>query len=430
MLRESESREFASGRPEVWRAESFLAELRRRTVDAPGVTRASYGEGEQIAHDMARAWAQECELSITTDFAGNLYMTLPGRDRGSPKIMMGSHMDSVPHGGNYDGAAGVVAGLAALQRLRRLGVTPRMDVTVMAIRAEEVSWFPAPYIGSRAAFGVLPGKVLDEVVRFDTGETLAAHMAKSGYDPASIRSGARHLNPDVIRAYIEVHIEQGPQLVQAKQRCAIVTGIRGNYRYKHCRVLGEYAHAGAVPRADRHDALLAAVEFVRGLDTMWARREAAGEDLVCTVGQFYTDPAVHTITKIPGEARFTMDFRSEDEAVLAACHAELEEHAVRISRERGVSIELGERTHAPAALMDKTLLTLAERCSKTLAIDAPRMASGAGHDCAIFATQGVPSAMIFIRNFYSSHNPKEEMALEDFAEATRVLDAMLDELVA
>src|SRR4029079_6033288 len=111
---------------------------------------------EQIAHDMARGWGQELGLVVDVDFAGNLYLTLPGADRALPRVMMGSHMDSVPHGGNYDGAAGVVAGLGALQRLRRLRVKPRMDVTVMAIRAEEVSWFPAPYIGSRAAFGLLP----------------------------------------------------------------------------------------------------------------------------------------------------------------------------------------------------------------------------------------------------------------------------------
>lgn len=430
MLRESGNSDFASDRPEIWRAESFLAELRRRTVDLPGVTRASYGEGEQIAHDMARAWAQELDLSVDTDFAGNLYMTLLGQDRALPRVMMGSHMDSVPHGGNYDGAAGVVAGLTALQRMRRMGTTPSRDVTVMAIRAEELSWFPAPYIGSRAAFGILPARVLDEVVRFDTGQSLAAHLAELGYDSESIRSGKRYLDPAGIRAYIEVHIEQGPQLVKSKKRCAVVTRIRGNYRYKHCRVVGEYAHAGAMPRVDRRDALLAAVEFARELDVMWARRELAGEDLVCTVGQFYTDSAVHTITKIPGEVRFTMDFRSDSEAVLVACHAELEAHAVRISRERGVSVELGERTHAPVAVMDDALVTLARRCSKSLAIDAPQMASGAGHDCAIFAKQGVPSVMIFIRNFHSSHNPKEEMALEDFAEATRVLNAMLDELVA
>jgi N-carbamoyl-L-amino-acid hydrolase len=416
--------------PDIARADAFFRELRRRTTDEPGVTRASYGEGEQIAHDMMRAWANELELRVTHDHAGNQYMTLPGRDRTLPALVMGSHMDSVPHGGNYDGAAGVVAGMTALQRMRTLGVTPRMDVTAMAIRAEELSWFPAPYIGSRAAFGILPPNVLDTVTRFDTGRTLAQHMKEAGYDPDAVRSGQRHLDRARVGAYIEVHIEQGPHLVKLGKRCAVVTGIRGNHRYKHSRVFGEYGHAGAVPRLDRRDALLAAVEFVSELERMWKRRESAGEDLVCTVGQFYTDAAVHTITKIPGELSFTMDYRSYDENVLTSCHRELLQNAKRIGAERGVAIELGEHTHAPAAVMDSKLIALAKRTAMRLDIDAPEVASGAGHDCAVFANEGVPCAMIFIRNDHSSHNPKEAMEIEDFAEACRLLHGMLDELTA
>jgi N-carbamoyl-L-amino-acid hydrolase len=416
--------------PEIIRADTFLEDLRQRTSDPPGVTRASYGEGEQLAHDMMRAWAGELALEVSTDYAGNQYMTLAGRDRSLPSIMMGSHMDSVPHGGNYDGAAGVVAGMTALQRMRRLGMVPSMDVTVMAIRAEELSWFPAPYIGSRAAFGILPVSVLDTVVRFDTGRTLAAHMADAGHDPEALRAGKRHLDPARIAAYIEVHIEQGPQLVQLEKRCAVVTGIRGNHRYKHCRVIGEWGHAGAVPRPERRDALLAAVEFVSELERMWKRREATGEDLVCTVGQFYTDTAVHTITKIPGEVRFTMDYRSYNEDVLVDCHRELQELAKRIGGERSVAIDLGEYTHAQAAVMDDKLVALARRTAQRLGLDAPDMASGAGHDCAVFANEGVSCAMIFIRNADGSHNPKEKMAVDDFAEACTLLHGMLDELVA
>lgn len=416
--------------PEIIRADTFLEDLRQRTLDPPGVTRASYGEGEQLAHDMMRAWAGELALEVATDYAGNQYMTLPGRDRSLPSIMMGSHMDSVPHGGNYDGAAGVVAGMTALQRMRRLGMAPRMDVTVMAIRAEELSWFPAPYIGSRAAFGILPESVLDTVVRFDTGRTLAAHMAEAGHDPEALRVRKRHLDPSRIAAYIEVHIEQGPQLVQLEKRCAVVTGIRGNHRYKHCRVIGEWGHAGAVPRPERRDALLAAVEFVSELERMWKRREVAGEDLVCTVGQFYTDTAVHTMTKIPGEVRFTMDYRSYNEDVLVDCHRELRELANRIGGERSVAIDLGEHTHAEAAVMDEKLVALARRTAQRVGLDAPDMASGAGHDCAVFANEGVPCAMIFIRNADGSHNPKEKMAIDDFAEACMLLHGMLDELAA
>lgn len=420
----------ANDGPEIERAERFLRDMRARTTDEPGVTRASYGDGEQLAHDMLRAWAAESGLAASTDFAGNLYVTLAGRDRARPAIMMGSHMDSVPHGGNYDGAAGVVAGMAALQRMRRLGVTPAMDVTVMAVRAEEMSWFPVPYIGSRAAFGLLPGDTVERVVRFDSGKSLGEHMAQLGFDPAAVKAGKRHLDPARIETYIEVHIEQGPHLVAVGKPCAIVTGIRGNYRFKHGRVLGAYAHAGAVPRRERRDALLAAVAFAHGLEHMWLRREDEGEDLVCTLGEFHTDATHHTITKIPGEVRFTMDIRSYDEAVLAQCRTELAQLAAHIGAARGVTIDLGEHTHGRSALMSAELIALAERVAGKLAIDAPRMASGAGHDCSVFANQGVPCAMIFIRNEDSSHNPHEKMDIADFAVASRLLWGMLDELVA
>jgi N-carbamoyl-L-amino-acid hydrolase len=339
-------------------------------------------------------------------------------------------MDSVPHGGNYDGAAGVVAGMAAVERMRRLGTTPAMDVVVMAIRAEELSWFPAPYIGSRAAFGRLAADDVDNVIRFDTGRTLGAHMAELGFDPQAVRAGRRHLDPARIGAYIEVHIEQGPHLVAIERPCAIVTGIRGNFRFKHARVIGEYGHAGAVPRTQRQDALLAAVEFTHGMERMWIRREADGQDLVCTVGEFFTDPVQHTMTKIPGEVRFTIDIRSYDETVLTQCRAELERSAAAISTARRVRIELGSHTHARSAMMDADLIALAERAAVRLGIDAPRMASGAGHDCAVFANEGVPCAMLFIRNADGSHNPHEKMAIDDFAVASRLLWGVLDELVA
>lgn len=414
---------------EIARAARLFDELRARSADPPGVSRASWGPGEQMAHDLARAWAGEIGLECSVDFAGNLYMTLPGRDRSAPRAMFGSHMDAVPHGGNFDGAAGVVAGLVAVAWLRRAGIVPRMDVTVMAIRGEELSWFPAPYLGSRMAFGRVEPEVVDSVVRFDSGRTLADHMREGGFDPDAVKAGRRHLDPARIAAYIEVHIEQGPWLVDIGRRCAVVTGIRGNHRYKHGRALGQYGHAGGVPRLARRDALLAAVEWAHGVETHWKAFEAAGRDLVCTIGQFHTDAAHHTMTKIPGEVRFSLDIRSYDDAVLADLHAALTADARRISEERGVALELGPYTKAAAAVMDPALVALARRKATELGIDAPDMASGAGHDCMIFASEGVPCAMVFIRNDHGSHNADEAMEIDDFAEACRLATGMLEELV-
>ena len=408
-------------------ADALFTHLRSESLDPPGVTRASYGAGERMAHALARATAEQLGLEITTDFAGNLYMTLPGADRTAPSVMIGSHMDSVPHGGNYDGAAGVVAGLVALSRLRRQGRTPKSDITVMAIRAEELSWFPAHYIGSRAAFGRLPPEALN-VVRFDTNRSLREHMREEGFEPQAVQNGLRHLDAARIGSYIELHIEQGPALVEARRACGIVTAIRGNLRFKHARVIGQYGHAGAVPRLARRDALFAATEFATRLEALWLENERAGHDLVCTVGQFFTDSAVHTMTKIPGEVRFTLDIRSHDDAVLNGMQAQLGAIAADISQRRKLLVDIGEPIRADAAVMDLNLRAMLQQIAAEQGIDAPDIASGAGHDCAVFSREGIPCAMIFVRNDHGSHNPHEAMALADFGEACRLLFGLLDQL--
>ena len=408
-------------------AATLFKQLRAGSEDPPGVTRASYGAGERMAHALARTVAASLRLEIGTDFAGNLYMTLPGVDRQAPCVMIGSHLDSVPHGGNYDGAAGVVAGLTALARLRRQGRTPGVDLTVMAIRAEELSWFPAHYIGSRAAFGRLPADAL-EVIRFDTQRSLFEHMQEEGFDPQAVAAGRRHLDPTRIDAYIELHIEQGPALVDIGRACGIVSAIRGNLRFRHARVIGEYGHAGAVPRLARRDAVFAATDFAQRLERLWLETERAGLDLVCTMGQFSTDSRLHTMTKIPGEVRFTMDIRSFDDQVLQRVPGKLATLAAAVGQERGVLVDLGPHIHANAAVMDGRLRATLRELASGLAIDAPDIASGAGHDCAVFAREGVACAMIFVRNEHGSHNPDEAMEIADFGEACRLLYGLIDRL--
>lgn len=414
--------------PEILRSDQFFSEMRERTADLPGVTRPSFGEGEHVAHGLAADWARFLDLEITHDHAGNQYMTLPGRDRAAPRIIIGSHMDSVPHGGNYDGAAGVVMGLAALARLRGLDRKPAQDITVMAIRAEEACWFSTHYAGSRMAFGLLPLEEYDACTRVDTGRSLAAHIKEAGFDPEPLKAGEAWLKPDRIRCYIEPHIEQGPALIGAGLPVGIVTGIRGNLRYKHCRVEGVYGHAGAVPRDHRHDAVFAAAEFAGVLERHWLDREANDKDFVCTIGEFWTDPTQHTMTKISGDVRFTMDIRSEDNGVLLETDAYLREMAKRISCQRGVTLDLGAFTNAEPALMDLKMRATLRDKADALGIPYMEMASGAGHDCATFANQGIPSAMIFVRNDKSSHNPEEAMEIADFGEAARLLGALLDDL--
>lgn len=416
---------------EMTGAEKLFQALRERTADAAagGVTRPSYGPGEQAAHDLMAEAAGAVGLEIATDFAGNLYMTLPGRERGAPAWIAGSHLDSVPSGGNFDGAAGVIAGLSALAAFRRSGFVPVRDVTVMGVRAEETSsWFKGrhgTHFGSRAALGRLDPGELDRAVRLDTGRTLGEHIRDAGFDVEALRAGRAYLDPKRIHGYIELHIEQGPVLERERFPVGVVTGIRGTVRARDCACFGTYTHSGAVPHEYRADAVLATVEFVAALDREWETVRDAGGDLVFTVGKLYTDARVHGLSKVPGEARFCLDIRSDEPAVLARMARRAETLAADIGRRRRVRFELGPVVFSDPAVMHVGLRRrLLEGC-RELEIPALEIASGAGHDAADFAHAGVPSAMIFVRNAHGSHNPEEDMQMADFALGTRLLAWML-----
>jgi len=407
--------------PDLELAQRLFDELQARTGCDRGITRDSYGPGEQAAHDLVVAAATANGLEISRDAAANLYVTLPGRDRGAPMILMGSHLDSVPNGGNYDGAAGVIAGLAAIAGLRRVNRIPAFDLTVMAIRAEEAAWFDASYVGSRAAFGLLSAAEIDGVRRSDTGRSLAEHMAEYGADPAALRRGEAFLTPDRLRRFIEVHIEQGPVLEQSGIPLGIVTGIRGCRRFRNARCTGAYAHSGAEPRAHRSDAVAATVALIARLEAEWVALEADGHDLTFTVGELYTDSARHGPSKIAGETRFVLDFRSlSDETMRHMCDR-ASTLAVELGKAYRVAFDLGAPLFSAPALLDADLRQRLTAAAATRGIAAIEMASGAGHDASVFANLGVPAGMIFVRNAHGSHNVDEAMDMRDFAAAARVL---------
>lgn len=411
-------------------AERLFQDLAATTADPPGVTRASYGPGERQAHELVAEAARKIGLEVEWDAIGTLRAVLPGRDRTLPVVAIGSHLDSVPHGGNFDGAAGVIMGIAAAAALVAQRYEPERDLLVLGIRAEEMCWFPANYMGSRALFGLLAADAPDALRRADSRRSLADHMAAEGFDATSIRERRALLDPARIACFLEPHIEQGPALVEAGLPIAIVTGIRGSLRYPTACVIGEHAHAGAVPRAHRRDAALAGVALLSAMDAHWAALEAAGADLVYTTGILSTDPEHHAPTKIPGHLRFSLDIRSEDAALLASIDAWLAEQATRIGEERGVRFDFGPCTDAKPALMDPKLRQILKSAASREGIPAMEMASGAGHDCATFASLGIPSAMLFLRNRNGSHNPDEAMEIEDFGAGLTVLVAALETLLA
>ncbi|WP_051294367.1 hydantoinase/carbamoylase family amidase [Gemmobacter nectariphilus] len=407
-------------RPDIALAVRLFTELRLRTGAARGITRASYGLGEQIAHDMVRREARKLGMDCRIDAGCNLYMTLRGQRRG-PAVMVGSHLDSVPMGGNFDGAAGVLAGLAVAAGYRAAGVLPPQDLTVVAIRAEESTWFSASYIGSRAAFGRLSGAELDGVLRAGDRVALGRAIDAAGGESAQLRAGVPQIDPAQIACFIEPHIEQGPVLVARDRPIGIVTGIRGSFRHRHAACLGAYAHSGATPREVRQDAAMAVARLAVRLDDAWERLAAQGHDLTVTFGQMATDPNEAAFSKVAGRVDFSLDVRSQSHATLDLMRAELRQALAEVESRSRVRFDLGKETTSEPALMDRRII--ADLAGIAAAQGAEIMPCGAGHDAAVFAQMGVPTGMIFIRNRNGSHNPDEAMEIEDFAVAAQVLSA-------
>jgi N-carbamoyl-L-amino-acid hydrolase len=406
---------------------SFAAELfeqlRRDGVDTPGVSRDTYGPGEQRAHETCAKAAQAMGLTIERDPAANLYMTRPGLDTDQQRIIVGSHLDSVPHGGNFDGAAGVVAGLVALQALQRLGVAPKRDLTVMGIRAEESIWFQVSYIGSRAALGTLPDGSL-EARRIDTGRTLAEHMADCGADPVRIIPGQSYLDPRRLKAFVELHIEQAPSLVEAGCSVGIGTGIPGNFRYPNAWIEGSNDHVG-LPRRFRRDAAMAGAEFAMTLDTLWEEYDRRGIPMACTIGRFHTDAKQHGLTIVPGAFHFSLDVRAYDEAVLGELEQRVDAIIAGIEQRRGVHFHTGSKARAAVGPVDAGIKAALSQGAASLGIKTIDLGSPASHDAAAFAACGVKMGLIFVRNTNGSHNAFESMTIEDFLDGTAVLTEWL-----
>ncbi|MBW4024777.1 MAG: Zn-dependent hydrolase [Proteobacteria bacterium] len=401
-------------------ASSLFDALACATRQGRGIVRDTYGAGEQTGFDIVRTAAAQLGLEITIDPIGNMMMTLPGRDRAAPRILIGSHLDSVPQGGNFDGAAGVVAGLCAVAALQAADLVPVCDITVIAIRGEESAWYDVAYIGSAGLFGLLDPACL-AVRRFDTGHMLGAAMTAQGLDTSPIQTRRRLIDPASVRAFLELHIEQGPTLVREGLPAAVVTGIRGCQRFRAARCLGAYAHSGAVARPDRRDALAATVALLHHMEQLWWQEEAAGQDLVFTCGELFTDPAMHGPSKVAGETHFVIDLRSLSTETMARMAGEARHAAGRIGDAYRVSFELGDTSYSAPGLMDARLQDALMR-----RLDRPfDMASGAGHDAVIFAGMGIPTGMIFVRNQNGSHNPDEAMELADFAVGAEALTGLL-----
>ncbi len=294
-------------------------ELRDASFDGVGVTRECFGESESRALDIVQKFAREAGLAVERDAGANLVVTLEGTQPDLPFIACGSHLDSVPQGGNYDGAAGVVAGLAVLAGFRADGVTPRRTLKLFCLRGEESAFFGKAYLGSSALFGRLSADDL-AVRNAKSGRPLGDCMRDVGVDVDRVARGEPLLDAARAAAWIELHIEQGPLLIARDHPVGIVTGLRGNIRHRQITCVGAPGHSGAIPRELRRDAVFAVADLIMRLDRHWQICLERGLDLVMTCGMIGTDPAEHAIARIPGTVGFSFEVRSQNAATLAAAY--------------------------------------------------------------------------------------------------------------
>ena len=401
--------------------------LRAASFDGVGVTRESYSGRESSALDLVESKAREFGLETARDAGANLVVTLAGSEPDLPFLACGSHLDSVPQGGNFDGAAGVVAGLAVLARFKRDKIVPRRTIKLFGLRGEESSRFGKAYMGSLALFGKLTAEDLH--VKDRDGRTLGDCMRDVGADVVRIEKGEPLLDTKRIAAWVELHIEQGPVLVARDLPVGIVTGIRGNVRHRVVECVGEAGHSGAVPRWLRHDAVFAVAELMTHLDRHWRTLLERGRDVVVTSGVFGTDPAEHAIARIPRKVSFSFEVRSQSKDTLEGFYDLFRSECNLIAEERGVEFSFDRRLESAPATMDAEWVRRLRQAAQALGLPDEEIPSGAGHDAAVFANAGIPSAMVFVRNENGSHNPKEAMNLDDFVAGIAVMRAAIEEAV-
>ena len=409
---------------DVW---ELLERIGHDTTDSPGITRAAWSRNEETAADHIRAFARRHGLQVLNDAFGNIQVLLPGVDPATPCVTTGSHLDSVPHGGNYDGLAGVAAGLAVLAAANADPSRRARPFRVVGMRCEESPWFGTAYLGSRLMLGLSTLDEFGDLKRSDSGKSLHHHLQHLGY-PRTGETLAPLLNSSLITSFLELHIEQGPLLEADNIPVGIATAVRGNVRFPDARCIGAYGHSAALPRRFRQDAVLAVAELALGLDGYWKDRIAQGdEDFIVTVGKFSTDAVLHAMTKVAGEVKFSLNIGAAVKTSLDAARTLLFDLVKGIESDRGVTFELGREVGTAPTQMDGRLIALLEDAASALGIAARRIPT-VGHDAAMFVRAGVPSAVLLVRNANGSHNSDEALDREDFARGVHVLDRAMHRL--
>ncbi|MBV9761238.1 MAG: allantoate amidohydrolase [Acidobacteriaceae bacterium] len=382
-------------------------------TEVPGqITRTFLSPAMRDCHRLLSTRMQQLGMHVHTDPIGNLRGLYGAGNR--PRLLIGSHLDTVPDAGAYDGVLGVAIALAIVEALPPQ--TLPFDIEVIGFSEEEGVRFRKPFFGSLAAIGRFDPQWL--CLRDESGCSLREAIAQFGLDPEKIPDAA--VDPRAF-AFLEFHIEQGPLLDRANAPLAAVSAIAGQSRL-HVVFRGRANHAGATPMNLRHDALAAAAEWITAVE----RTARSVDRLVATVGSLHVSPNASNV--IPSEVRASLDVRHSCDATRIAAVQAICEEARRIAAHRLLDILVQEQLNQDSVSMDEELTAALERALQNIGEPPRRMPSGAGHDAMIIASK-IPSAMLFIRSIDGvSHHPAEAVHAEDIEKAIRAGVAILADL--
>ncbi|RNF38401.1 M20 family metallo-hydrolase [Planococcus salinus] len=382
-----------------------------------GVTRPGLSDEEKSAKKLVKNWMVEAGLKVSEDGAGNVVGRLEGRDHTAKAIASGSHVDSVPNGGNFDGPLGVLSALEVVEAWKETGYTPDKPYEVVIFTDEEGSRFNSGLTGSRAMTGDITQQEIDQLRDYND-ETLEQVLEHYGSSLQQFREAKRDLSE--LELFVEVHIEQGKKLEETGQPVGIVSGIAGP-AWTELEFIGEAGHAGNTPMIGRKDPLVAASEFIAKIAEFPGQ---VSDTAVATVGKVEVSP--NGINVIPGKVTLHADIRDIQEDTRNELLDRIIDEAKTIAEARGIQLNVQQNTKIlPVPIAQELQSELAESLVK-YSITPTYIPSGAGHDAMILGRH-LPVAMLFVRSKEGiSHNPKEWSSLNDCVSGIHVLKDFIE----
>jgi N-carbamoyl-L-amino-acid hydrolase len=397
------------------RINQTLQELGQRGDSPEGMDRVAYSPEDILGRDYTINLMQEAGLETRIDTAGNIIGRRAGSDDNLPAIALGSHTDTVPKGGKYDGALGVMGAIEVIRTLEDQGHVTRHPLEVIDFTNEEGTRFHRWLVGSRSMSGLLEQEDLDALD--DDGLPLGPCLADIGGDISRIGEAVR--SPGELAAYFELHIEQGPHLHQSGTPIGVVTGITGRAVFE-VEIEGKANHAGTTPMSTRRDALVSASKLVLAIQKMAAEQEICR---VSTVGSIKAVP--NAVNVIPGSASIGLEFRDTDMEALAAAEQELHRITDQASADDIVDIEVHRHRFTASVPITPEMQGLVAEAAENCGFEWESLPSGAGHDAQAVANIA-PVAMIFVPSVDGiSHSREEYSTPQDCANGAQVLLELL-----